>query len=365
MKNISIIFLLCTTLLLVSCNNEQKNNGSKKPTLTDQNEPVKNKAIPNQLKQHDFDILQEEENHLSPFIRRIFEDSKGNLWLGTNGDGVMRFNGKSLDYFSVENGFGGIAVRRIVEDKEANLWFATNSGLTKYDGIYFTNYTEKDGLLDNDLWSLTIDNKGILWIGGLQGVCTYDGVKFTTFALPESQIDPNRGVSSNKLVHSMIQDYKGQMWFATNNGAYMHDGRKLRNLSTKNGLAGNAINDIIEDKNHNIWFATHYSGISRFDGIKFTNFTKDSIIKGDEVWSLFEDNDGNIWFPAEHHGVYHYDGTSFTNYGEKNGLTTNAVQSIYQDKSGAIWVGGFKGLFKLDGHSFKSISKSNILSPKI
>ena len=44
---------------------------------------------------------------ISPFVRRIFQDKSENLWFGTNGDGVIRYDGDSLEYFSINEGFGG------------------------------------------------------------------------------------------------------------------------------------------------------------------------------------------------------------------------------------------------------------------
>ena len=123
---------------------------------------------------------------LSPFVRRIFQDRSGNLWFGTNGEGVIRYDGDALEYFSIDDGFGGVAVRGIVQDKEGNLWFGTEGGVSKYDGKSFTNFTEKDGLVNNDVWSIAIDRKGIIWIGTLQGVSRFDGKEFAPFALPES-----------------------------------------------------------------------------------------------------------------------------------------------------------------------------------
>jgi hypothetical protein len=55
---------------------------------------------------------------ISAFVRRIFQDQSGNLWFGTNGDGIVRYDGDSLEYFSINEGFGGVAVRGIVEDQE-------------------------------------------------------------------------------------------------------------------------------------------------------------------------------------------------------------------------------------------------------
>ncbi len=55
--------------------------------------------------------------------------------------------------------------------------------------------------------------------------------------------------------------------------------------------------------------------------------------------------------------MYRYDGTTFKNYHEAQGLTTNAVQCIYQDRKGRIWLGGWQGLFRLDGETVVAVGK--------
>ena len=136
------------------------------------------------------------EDQISPFVRRILQDSTGNFWFGTNGDGVVRYDGDSLEYFLVDEGVGGVAVRGIVEDEEANVWFGTSGGITRFDGETFTNFAEQDGLPSNDVWTLFIDSKGIMWIGTLEGLSLFDGESFTSFELPEAEPDHTRGVTS-------------------------------------------------------------------------------------------------------------------------------------------------------------------------
>jgi ligand-binding sensor domain-containing protein len=290
-------------------------------------------------------------------VRRVFQDSKGTFWFGTNGNGVIRYTENTLEYFSINEGFGGIAVRGIVEDKMGNIWFATSGGLTKYNGKSFTNYTKKDGLVDNNTWCLTIDNLGVIWVGTLEGVSNFNGTTFTPFNLPKGKSDPNRGVTSAKIVHSIIEDSKGNMWFGTNGGAYIYDGKSLTNLSEEDGLCDNNVNAILEDKNGIFWFATSYQSICSWDGKTFTNFTEKDGIKGPEGWSLYEDSKGNIWFPIEHSGVYKFDGKTFTNFHDKDGLASGAIQTICEDSEGIFWLGGWMSLYRYDGTSFLKVTQ--------
>lgn len=327
------------------------------------------------------------ETIITRFVRRMLQDKNGDLWLGTNGDGVIRKRGKELEYFSIQEGFGGVAVRAIVEDENGDLWFGTEGGITRC-GIgsthskeppQFTNFTKKDGLIDNDVWSMTIDSKGLFWIGTLQGVSQFDGKTFTDFELPETEIDPTRGVTSPRIAHAILEDSKGQLWFATSGGAYIYapstqkEGDvQLSHISEKDGLCNNVVNCILEDQQGRIWFATHHNGVCRWnpaskqaDKSSFTHFGKDHDVLGTEVWDLYEDKEGNIWFPVENHGVYRYNwkasNTSgkdaFTNFAKQEGLASNAIQCTYQDPKGHIWLGGWMGLFQYDNGLIHSVGK--------
>ena len=352
----SRIYLLLF-IFIISCSGQNKKSKTSENAidLKEIKSETSDSAITNSNYTYQFpyvDSIPDPALQVSQFVRRIFQEKNGHLWFGTNGDGVARYNGEKLEYFSINEGFG------IIQDENENLWFGTNSGLTKYDGESFTNYTEKNGLVNNDIWSMTIDNAGLLWIGTLQGVSLFDGKKFTPFILPESKPDFNRGVTSSKIVHSIMQDRKGNMWFGTNGGAYIYNGKSLTNLSEKDGLCNNAVNDILEDKIGNIWFATHYNGVCFWNGKTFTRLATKEREIGTEVWSLYEDKAGQIWFPIENFGIYRYNSNSLTNFDEKDGLTSGAIQDIFEDRQGNLWLGGYMGLFRYKGDSFYSISEN-------
>jgi len=78
---------------------------------------------------------------ISKHIYNIFQDKAGNIWFATEGDGVCRYNGKSYNYFTTQNGLSGDAVRSILQDEKGNVWFATNRGVSRYDGRFFTKFT--------------------------------------------------------------------------------------------------------------------------------------------------------------------------------------------------------------------------------
>ena len=67
------------------------------------------------------------------------QDKAGNLWFGTTGNGLYRFDGKSFVNFTEKDGINNNYVSAILEDKAGNIWLGTNGGLCKYDGKDFTN----------------------------------------------------------------------------------------------------------------------------------------------------------------------------------------------------------------------------------
>jgi len=300
------------------------------------------------------------EDQISTFVRRIHEDHRGHLWLGTNGDGVFRHDGVSLTAFDARDGLGGNTVRGIVEDADGDVWFGTERGLARWDGTRFWYHAPHGDAADrgaNDVWALAIDSRGLLWVGTLAGVSTFDGETFTPFDLPETVPDETRGVSSPRLVRAITEDGRGRMWFATSGGAFVWDGETLDNVSVADGLCGDGVNDVLAARDGSMWFATHHHGVCRLEDGEFIHHGPAAGVAGVEVWSLFEDRDGNVWFPTEGHGVYRFDGERFTRFGAADGLFSHAVQCVAQDRRGRILAGGYLGLYRLDGSRWVNLTR--------
>lgn len=342
-----IIFLVP----VISCNGQNKSN-------TKSIDSTKKRA---QLNNENFraPFLNTNNEQINRVIRKVFQDSKGNLWFGTE-KGAYRYNKKSLDFFNnIKNYKGqGVTIKDITEDKYGNIWLGHTGGLSKYDGKTITNYYESDGLINNDVWSIATDHNGIVWIGTLQGVCFFNGNKFVPFTIPESKPDNTRGVTSSKIVHCIIKDSKERIWFATNGGAYIYDGKLLSNISEKDGLNDNNVIRILEDNKGNIWFGTAHKGLCRFDGKTFINVSQLNSLNGKEVWDVYQDNSDNIWFAVKGFGVYRYDGKSYVNFNEENGIQSHVIMSIFQDKESRLWFGGLNGLSRFDGKSFITVGKN-------
>jgi hypothetical protein len=71
----------------------------------------------------------------------LVQDNNGNIWIGTDGGGVSKFDGKYYTHYTVKEGLSNNYVVSIIQDKAGHLWFGTNgNGVSEFDGKYFTNY---------------------------------------------------------------------------------------------------------------------------------------------------------------------------------------------------------------------------------
>ena len=275
-------------------------------------------------------------------VYAICEDSRGNLWFGTRGGGVSRYDGQSFTSFTEENGLVNNYLRTIIEDAQGNLWFGTDEGVSKYDGKKFTNYTVKDGLCDNPVNAILQDKKGNYWFGTDEGgLCRFDGKKFTVYSEKDGFVKTK--------VFCLFEDESGIVWVGSEIGASKHDPsregtgqRSFVTYTTKSGLAGNTVRSIVNDDEGNLWFGTYGAGISRYDGKAWTTYNTNDGLCNNTVHCLVNGGDGSLWIGTAI-GVSRFDGKTFTTYTEREGLCNNVIMCMRKDSWGNTWFGSSGG----------------------
>lgn len=122
-------------------------------------------------------------------VRSICVDSRGVLWIGNNGLGVLRYDGGVVTNFTEEQGLsirdkgkvGSLGrIFAIAEDAAGDIWFGSrDNGAWRYDGESLTNFTEADGLTSPMVWTIVRDKDDALWFGMADGsVCRFNGESF-------------------------------------------------------------------------------------------------------------------------------------------------------------------------------------------
>lgn len=288
------------------------------------------------------------EGLLSNDVISIMEDKHGNLWFGTIYGGATKYDGTYFTHYTDKEGMSSNVILAIIEDKKDNIWFATlGGGITKYDGTHFTHYTDKEGLLNNDVRSMIEDKAGNIWLGAYdRGITKYDGQSFTHYT-------DKSGMNSTDI-SSILEDKSGNIWFGTySQGIIKYDGKQFAYYTDKEGLSGNDIRSILQDKYGHIWFGTNGKGITEYDGENFTHHTDKQGLSNNYVASAIEDNAGNLWIGTDGGGVTKYNNQSFKHYTEQEGLKNNYVLSMIEDKKGNLWIGTSEGgLAKYNGKCF-------------
>lgn len=311
-------------------------------------------------------------------VRSILEDSKGNYWFGSWKEGVCRFDGKSLTYFTVADGLSDNQIRSIREDRSGVVWFEGGFGISGFDGQKIItptnrNYTSKDDwkLGTGDLWFKEDGRSGPTEIEAQPGVYRYDGKTFTYLTYPPPA-DATTGMAKGK---------SGRLWFATYTAVFGYDGKSFTRIDDKSlGLNDSTgrlhVRCVLEDSKGRLWIGNNGIGVILYDGHTATRFTQEKGLgklglhggrtipqPGDvtdgsptlhRVFSIGEDRAGNIWFGTVEHGAWRYDGKSLKNYTAKDGLTSKQIMGIYTDRHGDLWLAG-NGVFKFNGASFDRI----------
>jgi ligand-binding sensor domain-containing protein len=352
------------TLLLVatsfaSCNGQNTQKASASATeqpLTVQNEP--NSIL----------LQATKASAIDKNIRSIFQDSKGNYWFGTNDVGVYRYDGKTLFQFTEKDGLSNNQVQSIQEDQSGTIWFGTGRfGVSSFDGQSFTTHTNKESLQLGTTtdWKLEPND---LWFYAGGGAYRYHGNMLVYLPLDTSKLSQNSPYAlSRYAVYSILKDKKGTIWFGTQSqGVGCYDGKSFT-WFTEKGLSGSAVLGLFEDSSGNLWFGNNGAGLFKYDGKTLLNFTEEKGLGNDEfkvsgksgpgtlsrIYTLNEDNYQNLWIGTVDAGVWKYDGKNVTNYTTKDGLTSNAINCIYKDKNGDLWFGtDSDGICKFNGKNF-------------
>ena len=104
------------------------------------------------------------------YVFALVVDRNDHVWAGTWGGGVSHYDGKVWTNYTTRDGLAGNIVYSIAQDQSGIIWFGTNNGLSRYDGRSWINYDTHIGLLDNNVYAIASTPSGELWVGTKNGV---------------------------------------------------------------------------------------------------------------------------------------------------------------------------------------------------
>ncbi len=157
---------------------------------------------------------------LNGYIREMLEDKDGDIWVGTHGGGIARYNPDSQRFTIYNNTNSGLPnnkIQTLWEDPEGNIWMGTfGSGVVRYSkkNNSFQAYSEKEGLQNSMAYELIGDDKGMIWVSTNTGISSIDPVTNTI-----TNYNHYNGIQQNNFVRgSGLKLSTGEIYFGGKEG---------------------------------------------------------------------------------------------------------------------------------------------------
>lgn len=305
--------------------------------------------------------------------------------------------------YGVKDGLAQSQVTDICQDHLGYLWVGTQSGLSKFDGQKFTNFSKVDGLLDNTVQKLLYDKENkVLWIASPKGMSKLDFTSrklFKTYPFKSTHkindlllihdtlfiatntdlisfYDNKFSYISNDLrIRSMAYVNDKTLLLATRNGMYSFDNNRF--IKFKDSTLNYNFSKISHDEN-GLLLSTYNNGIIKYNletqkqspltepfriitFIKHQNklwaisdqsvlliehqmlkkYTTDNGLPEVKLKCLFVDNENNLWIGTYGKGLLKFSSESVLSYSTKNGLSSDIIMSINQNQKGDFAYGTY------------------------
>ena len=298
-------------------------------------------------------------------VGQILEDYNKNMWICFSGDGVVKLDANTLSPTVYNKDINGLDndITYLYEDRHGNIWFGTDDNgifvIYSYNNSikHFTHEpNDPTSINNNKIISICEDSKGKLWIGTVGGGINIFNEKTQSFTTIESK----QGSLEN-LAFAMILDNSKTIWVGTDGaGIFCYDalGNKTQyweDASSLTDLRTAKVHDIFQDKQGNIWAALFQKGVlfisasgNNFQNIGFNPFDAKKSIGTHCVTSIVEDNQGNVWTGTDGDGLF-----KISSNGDVKHFTQifpeNVITAIFEDRDNYIWIGTYvNGMFRYD-----------------
>lgn len=319
----------------------------------------------------------EDERLPSPAVAELLVARDGRLWIGTYAGLASLKGGRLVTYPEV----AGEAVGSLVEDSLGTVWVGTiaipHGRLCAIrDGVRCSTH---DGRFGNSVVSL-FDDRGALWLAAQTGLWRWTAANPTRYATPISSVKEVLGASDRPLLiattdgvkqlvdekletyriegidrsfqaNKLLLDRDGGLWIGTFRKGliHVHQGR-ADVFFPSDGLSGDSINAVFEDRERNIWVGTN-EGLDRFRELPVTTVSSRQGLPSDSGVSVLPARDGSVWIGSSV-GVSRWKDGRTTTYTVRDGLPDNRAGTMFEDSTGRVLVATLGGMAAFDNGRF-------------
>ena len=304
-------------------------------------------------------------------VASMAEDQFGYLWVGTNGGGLCRFNGKNFEVFTKKDGLFDNIILGLVHDKNYNLWIATQKGIQYYNGIDYHTVLQSDTTIFSDNVDFCETSDGSIWcltrmISGERRLYQYRNNTLTNISEKYKTELSNKGT-----IYKILPDSKFGLLISTSRQLLVFNNNNIEPYESFSSEQKQVRLPLLRDRNKNLWImnfgdnqfrelSVHIDG----KGVKKIKLPKE--VEGATIFKGFQDREGTYWFIIENGGLLQYSKHGWQVFNKDNGLPINTVFNILQDAEGNIWVGTLgAGLVRYSGNLFVSLNRNNGLTDDI
>jgi signal transduction histidine kinase/ligand-binding sensor domain-containing protein len=291
----------------------------------------------------------------------IVEDPEdGTVWVGGRGTPpgkLCAIHDATVHCVGADGRFGR-GVFSLFEDSRGNLWAGTQAGLWRWKPGPPRFYDMPDV---NGLPAVAEDTDGAILVGWNNGIYRFTDGKFQPYRL--------HGDFNHMQPHKEFRDREGGLWIGTSDRGllHLHQG-KTDVFSAADGLSGDTVYAIFEDREGDIWVCTT-EGLDRFREFPVATVTTKQGLSINLVTSLLADKDGSVWL-GTYGGLNRLDhgkiATPATGSPKRDGMLNGlAPESLLQDRRGRIWISTLREIGYLENGRFsplKSVPGGVVLS---
>ena len=274
-------------------------------------------------------------------IQSLYIDDTDLLWVGTEKSGVAYYGNNIYKFQS--NFLGDITA--IAQAEDGTLWYGTgDKGIVGYEGP----------LASHKVTAMTTTPDGSLWVGSKQNGLTR--IKNGTSQIYSAARDSVNKTLIDDHINALCPDKTGNLWIATNGGLQVYNPRMntFSSYTKENGmLTSNNITCLYYGKNNNMLIGTAEGLVilnlsTREKTVLTGNTTNLTTFTNNYITQIFEDSRGLLWIGTrEGINILNRTNDELSHLTEKEGLCNNSVCAIAEDKNHSIWITTHNGVSRV------------------